>query len=323
MSQPFRPDMASIMSHFKKSTEESIKQAADSSRVFNIEERRNLNPIMFATYPNSPTAQCHLQAFINFSNGSELILHYKKEEVEDENDCDYLQPAFECIANGHMFENSLFGRFSPPDNTSKLVNQYRKLRPDDAAAKYVKVILLWQRHGLMVEKTKLSNYEFDKLCIRKAEKFAHKLQSTLKSDSKSINRRILIYVFYLLGSRYVTSHQPERALDAFQKSYSLDTTNHSALYGIAYTHMENNPEKAIQLFLQFVDQAPVCDKQYPNAYYMLAWLHIMENNLKMAFKYTELAEDAEKKRLPFLPSVDIPDKDNMLLLKSTRKLLLK
>jgi hypothetical protein len=25
--------------------------------------------------------------------------------------------------------------------------------------------------------------------------------------------------------------------------------------------MENNPEKAIQLFLQFVDQAPVCDKQ--------------------------------------------------------------
>ena len=103
MSQPFRPDMASIMSYFKKSTEESIKQAADSSRVFNIEERRNLNPIIFATYPNSPTAQCHLQAFINLSKGSELILHYKKEEVEDENDCDYLQPAFECIANGHMF----------------------------------------------------------------------------------------------------------------------------------------------------------------------------------------------------------------------------
>jgi hypothetical protein len=45
--------------------------------------------------------------------------------------------------------------------------------------------------------------------------------------------------------------------------------------------------------LQFVDQAPVCDKQYPNAYYMLASLHLMKNNLKMAFKYTELAEDAE------------------------------
>ena len=92
---------------------------------------------MFATYRISPTAQCHLQAFIDCSKGSELILHYKKEEVEDENDCDYLQPAFECIANGHML-----GRFSPPDNTGKPVNQYRKLRPDDAAAKYVKVILL-------------------------------------------------------------------------------------------------------------------------------------------------------------------------------------
>jgi hypothetical protein len=78
--------MASIMSDFKKSTEESIKQAADSSRVFNIEEKRNLDPKMFATYPNSPTAQCHLQAFINFSKGSELILHYKKEEVEDKSD---------------------------------------------------------------------------------------------------------------------------------------------------------------------------------------------------------------------------------------------
>jgi len=217
MSQPFRPDMASIMSYFKKSTEESIKQAADSSRVFNIEEKRNLNPIMFATYPNSPTAQCHLQAFINFSNGSELILHYKKEEVEDENDCDYLQPAFECIANGHMFENSLFERFRPPDNTGKLVNQYRKLRPDDAAAEYVKVILIWRRHGLEVEKTKLSDYEFNKHSIRTAEKFVHKLQSTLKSDSKSINRRILIDLLYLLGSRYVSSCQPERALDSFQK----------------------------------------------------------------------------------------------------------
>jgi hypothetical protein len=49
----------------------------------------------------------------------------------------------------------------------------------------------------------------------------------------------------------------------------------------------------------------------------------MTNNIKMAFKYTELAEDAEKKRLPFLPSVDIPDKDDMLLLKSTRQLSLK
>jgi hypothetical protein len=154
-----------------------------------------------------------LQAFINFSKGSELILQYKKEGVEDENDCDNLQPAFECIANGHMFENSLFEPFRPPDNTGKLVNQYRKLRPDDAAAEYVNVILIWRRHGLEVETTKLSDYEFDKLCIRKAEKFAHKLQSTLKSDSKSINRRILIDVLYLLGSRYASSHQPERALD--------------------------------------------------------------------------------------------------------------
>jgi hypothetical protein len=50
-----------------------------------------------------------------------------------------------------------------------------------------------------------------------------------------------------------------------------------------------------------------------NAYYMLAWLHFMKKNLKMAFKYTELAEDAEKKRLPFLPSVDLPEKHDMLL----------
>jgi tetratricopeptide (TPR) repeat protein len=174
-----------------------------------------------------------------------------------------------------------------------------------------------------VEKTKLSNYEFDKLWIRKAEKFAHKLQTTLKSDSKSINRRILIDVLYLLGSRYVSSHQPERALDSFQKCYSLDTTNHSALYGIAYHYKEGNPEKAIQLFLQFVDQAPVCDKQYPNAYYMLASLHLKRYNPEMASKYTELAEDAEKKRLPFLSSVNIPDKDCMQLLKSISKPSLK
>jgi hypothetical protein len=56
---------------------------------------------------------------------------------------------------------------------------------------------------------------------------------------------------------------------------------------------------------------------------MLASLHLKRYNPKMAFKYTELAEDAEKKRLPFLSSLDIPDKDCMQLLKSISKPSLK
>ena len=67
--------------------------------------------------------------------------------------------------------------------------------------------------------------------------------------------KMLSELYYYLGSRYVASGQ-QRALDSFQKSFDLERSNSSALYGIAYCFMESEPEKAKTLFCQYLEMAP-------------------------------------------------------------------
>jgi tetratricopeptide (TPR) repeat protein len=74
----------------------------------------------------------------------------------------------------------------------------------------------------------------------------------------------------------VASCQTERALNSFQKSFDHERSNYSALYGIAYCYIASEPEKAKTLFYQYLEMAPNCDKQFPNAYYMLATLFVEE-----------------------------------------------
>jgi hypothetical protein len=53
--------------------------------------------------------------------------------------------------------------------------------------------------------------------------------------------------------------------------------------------------------------APSCDKQFPNAYYMLATL-FLNANIDEALRYCALAEKSDNERLPFLRPVGIPQK---------------
>jgi tetratricopeptide (TPR) repeat protein len=134
--------------------------------------------------------------------------------------------------------------------------------------------------------------------------------------------KMLSELYYYLGSRYVASGQTERVLDSFQKSFDLERSNYSALYGIAYCFMESEPEKAKTLFYQYLEMAPSCAKQFPNAYYMLATLFV-ETNIDEALRYCALAEKAENERLPFLQPVQIPPKKIMQTLKAFRSQLSK
>lgn len=85
--------------------------------------------------------------------------------------------------------------------------------------------------------------------------------------------------------------------------------------------MEKDPLKAVRLFDKFFELAPKCDKQYPNALYMLSSLYLTHfHNEKEALRYCNLAEEAERKwRLPFIYPVDIPQKEMMQFFKNVRK----
>ncbi|XP_052088577.1 uncharacterized protein LOC127725561 [Mytilus californianus] len=303
------PVFSPVLNYLQNENKEIIKQSRDSVRVF--QKHRMCSLSMFQQYPDSPTANRYITAWNHFSVASQIFQGYKKDKVEDLKDCEILCTAFENIVHGYIYENSMFEPFRPPENTLSLIEQYLRFRPNDIFAEYVKVIIR-VRAAYNPEQGKnklLSDFESAKLRIKTSEMFASKL--SLNIDSHPFQRRILSDVFYHLGANYVSTSQPERALDSFQKSYDLDDTNVGALYGIAYNYTESDPTKAIKLLLQYISLAPKCNDKYPNAYYMIASACVVKGNIQEAFRYCSLAEDAEKERLPFLPPVTIPQKTVM------------
>lgn len=296
--------------------EETMKQAKDSWRIF-APEKKLLDLRLLVQYQHSITAQNFMKAIKEYSTASDLLQAYKKKSVDTESDCDYLKSAFENYVYGHMHENSLFGNHISID-TSKLVDGYLKLRPDDFMVEYLQVLFVLTWLPSDHDKSLLSDYQRNKLAIRTGEIFAAKLKSSKIRTPK--RKKVLSELYYYLGSRYVASSQTERALNSFQKSFDLECSKYSALYGIAYCNMHNEPEKAKTLFYQYLDMAPSCDKQFPNAYYMLSTLFV-EANMEEALRHCALAEKAENERLPFLQPVGIPQKKMMQTLKTFRSQL--
>lgn len=305
------PAFMSMFSFLKRGEEEKAKGARDSSRIFR--ENKLFDSNDFSHYPNSPTASYFRRAVYHFRMAVEIIKGYNRESVDNLKDCEVLRPAFENVVYGHICENSMYEPFRPPDNTSILIDQYLMLKPDDVFAEYAKHIILG-RTLLKEEKGNnlLSDFESSKLYIKSSELLALKLKP--KTNAQPY-RMILIDIYYYLGSKYVSTEQHERALDSFQKCFDLDNSNYRALYGIAYQHMESDPEKALELFKKFISMAPECEKQYPNAYYMIATIYMSKGNFDAALRHCSLAEDAERTRLPFLGPVDIPHKDMMQQMK--------
>lgn len=153
-----------------------------------------------------------MKAIEEYETGSNLLQNYKKKSVDTESDCDYLKPAFENYVNGHMHENSLFGNIISKD-TSNLVDQYLKLKPNDVIIEYLKVLFVVTSSPSDHEKLLFSDYERNKLAIRTGEIFATKLKSSKIRTSK--RKKVLSELYYYLESRYVASDQPERELDSF------------------------------------------------------------------------------------------------------------
>ncbi|CAC5416534.1 unnamed protein product [Mytilus coruscus] len=311
------PENSSLFELFTSYVEERARQANDSTRIFKGTQLSD--PRVYLQCPNSPTANNYRQAVYHFKTASQILQKYEKDKVDDLKDCELLRPVFENIVYGHICENSMFAFFCSTENTPILINQYLMLKPDDIFAEYAQYIILWR----IVSKAKkkknlLSDFESAKKHIKTAELLAFKLSKNV--DCQPCHRIILIDLYYDLGSKYVSTGQPERALDSYQKCFELDISNYSALYGIAYMHMQSDPEKAIELFKKFINMAPECEKQYPNAYYMIASLYLLNENLDEVLRYCSLAEDAEKKRLPFLGPVDVPQK---IALNHTRNVIKK
>ncbi|XP_032221109.2 uncharacterized protein LOC5520222 [Nematostella vectensis] len=66
-------------------------------------------------------------------------------------------------------------------------------------------------------------------------------------------------------------------------------------------------------YMDFLKEAPLCDKKYPNCCYYLSGSYFIEGDMKEFMRWWNKGQESEAKRLPFLGAVDFPVK-NMLKL---------
>lgn len=291
----------------------SVQAASDPFHAFRKVNQQILIPPMFEKYPNSPTAQRYLKAFYHYLEGWEILENYQRDTIETEEDYKQLRLAFGCYAKGEMSMQHLFAQFFPPKYTSSLVKKYLLRHPDDTMVLFFHVILNFNS-ALSQTDLDTSKFELQKEIIIEGEVFVQKILS--QPDLSLFDKSMLMHIYELLGSIYTTTKQQIRALDCYQKWYDLDPTNRDAFYNIAINSKQRSTEKAITLLKEYIAVSPVCDKNYPNAHYFLAWFYFTEyENTDEAMKYCKLAEEAEKWRLDFLDPVDIDAKRIMLLMK--------
>ena len=156
-------------------------------------------------------------------------------------------------------------------------------------------------------------------------------------------------LYYHMASIYTIQKTTEEATKAFESSLKCCPSYYDAKRGLGYNLMAlyrsktstvechqdaaeklpfNRPracgmskydswtaeqlrDTAVKVLQEYLEEAPQCDKNYPNACYYLADLYLEANTSELR-KYFEMGQDAEEKRLPFFPPVDLPIKDTLI-----------
>lgn len=284
---------------------EFVRQRHNPASVFQ-RQRLEFSESAVSAYPNSPTAKKYKKAYEIFHKAWSLLCQYSKAKVDTENDCDFLQQAFQGYAKAYMLDNIWYDKFKPPKIAFDLVDQYMQHRPNDMLSEYCKNIFVCRSH--QCGSSEYSKFKDLQTCIRTYEVFAMKVK-TIYSSSRIFNRKILATLYNHLGSLYTITEQRLRAIDSFQNSFDIDNDYHDSLFGIAYLQSFSNPDKSIILFHKYLDSAPKCDRKYYDAYYTLSLIFILVyENVTKCKEYYWKGKEAEQMQLPFVPPYDSASK---------------
>ncbi|CAG2203967.1 unnamed protein product [Mytilus edulis] len=213
---------------------------------------------------------------------------------------------FHGYAKAYMVDQIWYENFKPPLNAFNFIDQYMQHRPDDILSEYCKKIFVCRSHQ-SGNGSEFSKFKGLQISIRTYEIFAMKVE---KADTSSdIRRQILATLFNSLGSYYSITNQRIRAIDSFEKAYNINNEDLESLFGVAWWHRSEDPEKAIKLFHQYLDAAPECDKKYYDAYYSLSYIYFsVYKDITKGTEYYYKGLDAEKKQLPCLKAYDTASK---------------
>lgn len=301
--------LAKLLDNFKTMSDTRANQSQDPDLC--VENTRGMvTPKLLQKFPNSPTAQRHMEVLHQFIEGMEILENYKKNEVASEYDCQLLEGAFRAYAKGLLVESHMMKYYGPPlYKKTELLVQYCKLRPHDYYAELLKIQVYDEPNW----KKSLTLYE-----ASKNEIIAHEIlvKKCLPYKAQESVQDFLHGMYHLLASMYVRTDQTYRAQDAFKKALSLKPNDILAIYGLAFCSVGENQEEAVKMLEKYFELAPKCDEKYPNAHYLMADVYLLKpcsSNIKLARKFYERGLEAERFRLPFMPP-DIPFKDSVQVL---------
>ncbi|CAC5383103.1 unnamed protein product [Mytilus coruscus] len=280
---------------------EFVQQGHDPTKMYQRKPVK-FELSMISACLDSPTGRTYITACEMFDEAKSRLCQYTKVEVETDSDCDFLQSAFHGYAKAYMVDQIWYENFKPPSNAFDLIDQYMQHRPDDILSEYCKNIFFCRSHQ-SGNGSEFSKFKGLQIAIRTYEIFAMKVE---KADTTSdIRRQILATLFNCLGSFYTITQQRIRAIDSFEKAYNINNEDLDSLFGVAWWHCSEDPEKAIKLFNQYLDAAPECDKKYYDAFYCLSYIYLsVHKDITKGKEYYCKGLDAEKKQLPCFPPYD-------------------
>jgi len=119
------------------------------------------------------------------------------------------------------------------------------------------------------------------------------------------NSLMMLYV----KKRFPDSKDSNQGVAAEQTPYKAERASDREISKYASWTTEQLRDTSVKVLKEYLEEAPPCDKTYPNVYYYLAHLSLSDEKMNEFKKYYELGQDAEERRLAFLEPVDLDLKD--------------
>ena len=144
------------------------------------------------------------------------------------------------------------------------------------------------------------------------EKAAESFENSLKCcPSYFPSKRGLGYSLMLLyiEKSYPDSKDSNQGVATEQTPYKAERASDREISEYASWTAEQLRDTSVKVLKQYLEDAPPCDKTYPNVYYYLAQWSLFDEKMNEFKKYYELGQDAEERRLAFLEPVDLEMKD--------------
>ena len=308
-----------------------------------------LNEELLTRYPDSPTAQIYLKAYMLMDEGLKLL---RSSNYTDSR-------GLSLFAQGYLTECTVLDSFVLSVMEKRHIMQF--------AARILRTREPLCCEGLLVNYALMPSVcsrpegyrELDQARITTLDKLIHLIQETEPCGEPQVKlyefgkcySNWLYELFYMKASLYTDAHLYDEAVKFFSKSLELCPSNFEANIGLGYSlfsgfmacegdvdpgdisqevggseteewyQEHQKPAKKIQgmhqdtwrrikkLYTEFLEKSPKCAKNYPSSCYDLAKFYMLKRNIPKMQEFFKQGQDAEEIRLQFLEPVDSATKN--------------